>query len=297
MNKNKKIISLLLAGVLISTATTGMTTSAASLSDLTYDWQLAYYEWLASGYLYSDNAGDDPMYDFYNINNDEIPELFISGGLWHTGAIKIYTVNSEGNLIDLTADNNELGTYGTIRCDDNSGYVMNTFTSVGYATANFYVINGDTLEIADAFSYMGPTEEEYTYRVNETVVTKADYYDAYAYYDNIAWDSVGRKYAFEGTYADALIAAETLINSPIIPTGTGDVDGDSSINSSDASLVLSEYAAQATGGITTLNDAQIKASDVNSDGAVDSSDASMILSYYAYTATGGVLSFTEYSAI
>ena len=67
----------------------------------------------------------------------------------------------------------------------------------------------------------------------------------------------------------------------------GDVDFDGVTNSSDASLVLHEYAMTATGEASTLNDAQKIVADVNGDKAVDSSDASVILAYYAYTATGG----------
>ena len=67
----------------------------------------------------------------------------------------------------------------------------------------------------------------------------------------------------------------------------GDVDGDGAKNSSDASLVLREYALIATGEAPTFSESQKISADVNFDGAVDSSDASVILAYYAYTSTGG----------
>lgn len=67
----------------------------------------------------------------------------------------------------------------------------------------------------------------------------------------------------------------------------GDVNSDGSVDSSDASFVLSAYAAAATGNTLNMSDAMTKAADVNSDSAVDSSDASSILAYYAYAATGG----------
>ncbi len=67
----------------------------------------------------------------------------------------------------------------------------------------------------------------------------------------------------------------------------GDVNMDSSVDSSDASLVLSEYAALSTGGQSSLSDKQKKAADVNKDGFIDSSDSSRILSYYAEISTGG----------
>ena len=77
-------------------------------------------------------------------------------------------------------------------------------------------------------------------------------------------------------------------------TELGDVDNDGAINSSDASLVLREYALTSTGEAPTFNEDQKAAADVNGDEAVDSSDASTILAYYAYTATGGTDSLSEF---
>ncbi len=74
----------------------------------------------------------------------------------------------------------------------------------------------------------------------------------------------------------------------------GDVDNDGAVNSSDASMVLAEYALTATGNAPTFDENEILAADVNSDGSVDSSDASSILSYYAYVATGGECTMLEY---
>ena len=66
----------------------------------------------------------------------------------------------------------------------------------------------------------------------------------------------------------------------------GDVNTDSSVDSSDASLVLAEYAKIQTGGAGEFTDIQFKAADVNKDNVVDSSDASKILAYYAMVSTG-----------
>jgi len=71
----------------------------------------------------------------------------------------------------------------------------------------------------------------------------------------------------------------------------GDVNEDGSIDASDASKVLSEYAATATGKASSLSENQKKAADVNTDAAVDAVDASKILAYYASAATGGKPSF------
>ena len=66
----------------------------------------------------------------------------------------------------------------------------------------------------------------------------------------------------------------------------GDVDGNGKINSSDASLVLMEYSALSTTGISKLSERQKQAADVNGDKSVNASDASKILAYYAATSTG-----------
>lgn len=76
----------------------------------------------------------------------------------------------------------------------------------------------------------------------------------------------------------------------------GDVNNDGTIDSSDASLILSEYASVSTGGASAFDENQKEAGDVYSDGTIDSSDASRILTYYAYASTtqGDVMSLSEY---
>ncbi len=66
----------------------------------------------------------------------------------------------------------------------------------------------------------------------------------------------------------------------------GDVNEDGSINSSDASKVLEEYALIQTGAEPTFTEIQMISADVNKDYTIDSSDASKILAYYADSSTG-----------
>jgi len=66
---------------------------------------------------------------------------------------------------------------------------------------------------------------------------------------------------------------------------TGDVNNDGAVNSVDASAILSEYAAAATGKTTKFNEMQFYAADIDSNGKADSVDASKILSYYSYIST------------
>ena len=104
-----------------------------------------------------------------------------------------------------------------------------------------------------------------------------------------------------GLQASYKITGDTMFVQMVEHQGTlekvfdfGDVDNDGEINALDASEVLTEYAASATGGALELDFIQTKAADVNCDGAVDALDASEILGYYAYKATGGSGCFAEY---
>lgn len=76
----------------------------------------------------------------------------------------------------------------------------------------------------------------------------------------------------------------------------GDVNEDGKVDSADASLVLSEYAAMSTGGKTTLTAQQAFNGDVNFDCSINSTDASDILAYYGYASTSSETpkSFLEY---
>ncbi len=76
----------------------------------------------------------------------------------------------------------------------------------------------------------------------------------------------------------------------------GDLNGDKIINSSDASVVLEQYALSSTGKQPTISDSMMNAGKITEDNMVDSTDASAILAYYAYTATGGSGSIKNYIA-
>lgn len=68
----------------------------------------------------------------------------------------------------------------------------------------------------------------------------------------------------------------------------GDTNGNSLVDSDDASFILQTYAEISTGGNVTLDENQNKICDVNRDGIIDAQDASLILIYYAEASTGGV---------
>ncbi|MCR4888368.1 MAG: S8 family serine peptidase [Ruminococcus sp.] len=67
----------------------------------------------------------------------------------------------------------------------------------------------------------------------------------------------------------------------------GDINGDGSVNASDASAALKIYAELSTGKTDFVSASVMKNGDVNGDGAVNASDASAILAYYSFLSTGG----------
>ncbi|MCM1314339.1 MAG: D-alanyl-D-alanine carboxypeptidase family protein [Prevotella sp.] len=74
----------------------------------------------------------------------------------------------------------------------------------------------------------------------------------------------------------------------------GDINNDGFINAVDSTLILTEYAALSTDGVSTFSAEQKKAADTNNDNLVDSVDATSVLSYYAYKSTGGILNFEKW---
>lgn len=95
-------------------------------------------------------------------------------------------------------------------------------------------------------------------------------------------------------------AAVTIMTAPVFGAfaaeaySVGDVNGDSTIDASDASDILYAYTLKATTGTLGMTAVEEAASDVNGDGATDAVDASKILSYYAYTSTGGDMLFPDF---
>lgn len=68
----------------------------------------------------------------------------------------------------------------------------------------------------------------------------------------------------------------------------GDINGDGTVDATDASGILAEYAAVATGRTPSFTYVQTLLGDYNCDGTINAVDASCVLSYYASVATGAL---------
>ena len=67
----------------------------------------------------------------------------------------------------------------------------------------------------------------------------------------------------------------------------GDINLDGTVNASDATAALSEYARLSTGEKGMFSEKQMLAGDIDRNGQINATDATMILSYYSFLSTGG----------
>lgn len=116
------------------------------------------------------------------------------------------------------------------------------------------------------------------------------------YYGTIYGYDNSTAQAYVEKYKEYSYKFKSLGKAPEKAAGAGDVNGDGKVDSSDASLVLAEYAQLSTGKNSVLSETAAKLADLNKDGKIDSSDASMILAYYSHVSTGGKDSIEDFLA-
>ncbi len=97
-------------------------------------------------------------------------------------------------------------------------------------------------------------------------------------------DSYAHKYAETNSIPYVLIGGDATL---------GDVNGDGSVDATDASDILVASTEKAVGHENALTEAQQKAADVNKDGQFDAVDASYILIYSTRKGTGQESAFGD----
>jgi hypothetical protein len=93
----------------------------------------------------------------------------------------------------------------------------------------------------------------------------------------------GTIYSYLGSTAQAYADKYGYKFSALAANGKllGNVNGDSSLDSSDAAMILQHYAVFQSDGAGKFTEAQLAVADYNSDSNIDSSDAALILKAYA----------------
>lgn len=142
----------------------------------------AYQDYLSS------LSGSDYMYSLYDLDNNGIPELFISNGDYHAAGVEVYTCYL-GSLLQLS---NGAGSYGTTKVSGN--ILLSWGYGMDYEHAEFYrMTDSTTLELQDEFSINHNTNPA-EYQYFGTDITEAEYNELHAPYDNLSYIELGRDY-------------------------------------------------------------------------------------------------------
>ena len=94
--------------------------------------------------------------------------------------------------------------------------------------------------------------------------------------------------------AETFVMPVPVIESDPEDKARGDVNGDSTVNASDAAQILIAAAAIGAGNPSGLTDVQITVADVNHDSIVNASDAAVVLIYAAAIGAGQDVKIEDY---
>lgn len=103
-------------------------------------------------------------------------------------------------------------------------------------------------------------------------------------------DDMGNNIDVELYNGSITIIGDTNISTTTETKPLGDLNGDNSIDSKDAVIILKTYAESLVNSNTPVD----LTGDINKDGKVDSKDAVIILKYYAATLTGYTGKITDF---
>lgn len=137
---------------------------------------------------------DKARFSLHDINNDNIPELFISEDTSHNSTVSIYSFNN--GLIGL----GEMGTYGEVGFSQDSNMIVHWNLHQGYETSIFFTLNDNYIWVKEASFYnnIGAAEnkELIEYKVNDTLVSYDEYQSSYDKYHGINYFSLGSDFKF-----------------------------------------------------------------------------------------------------
>ncbi len=148
-------------------------------------WRNAYKQIINDYKPFDDSAA----WELYDVNDDGIPELFISDG---TRGIHVYGFQNEQavSLIDDVNSHFSFGRDGTIDASKDAHMLRNVYEHSGLFTNEFFQYDGTAVTPKDYFYFddssvsISTTD---TYQLNGKNVSKNDYENAYAAYKTYEW--------------------------------------------------------------------------------------------------------------
>lgn len=163
--------------------------------------------------MYDENA-TSPSFDLFDMDNDGIPELFMSIGDYHAAGVFAYTFKN-GTLVNLSGDNTTFGSYGEAAVSAD-GYLTSGYMGMGMTSDYFYKLEGDKLVLKKSIvseEFPDPTDDDpyhfsLKYKVNDEYVTEEEYNSAFDEYDAHDWVTVGRGTLISVANVDSVLYAE-----------------------------------------------------------------------------------------
>ena len=202
MKKRFIIFSLILV-LLFSGCNNGSSNNEASAPEISdsstvdteslSDWQKAYYSILLdenkkNKTLDSDINADYLYYELYDIDDDSMPELFISIGQEYNGFCKLYTFY-DNKAVQLNTSNIPSG---TIKCNSSLGKIM--VASMGTSFVRTAVLTKKNIELKYDIIF---SISHSNYYINDKSCDEMDYFEEHDKYYFMSWDTVGRKYKMD----------------------------------------------------------------------------------------------------
>ena len=140
----------------------------------------------------SDKYNNDAMFDLYDINNDNIPELFISTGISHANDCLIYTVLN-GTLQKLERyDGFTYGGFGTINCSSSIQTIFSSWSGMGCYFADYYKIQDNKfIHTLKAYNIFDFDSKNTTYKINDEIITVEEYNKEVSKYEADDYIEVG----------------------------------------------------------------------------------------------------------
>lgn len=160
----------------------------------------------------NDENASSPAFDLFDMDNDGIPELFVSIGDYHAAGVFAYTFKN-GVLADLSGDNTAFGSYGEAAVSAD-GCLTGEYMGMGITYDSFYQLDGDKLVMISNVE-MGeiPDGDDYEnimtyYKINDEDATEEEYNSAFDKYNAHDWVTVGRGNLISEETIDSVLYAE-----------------------------------------------------------------------------------------